>query len=111
MGKKSRTKWERRRARLLELPGTLGMMVRSILQFGKPPHGRAKKTVPLRNAWWLRDQHLAGGKYPKQRALYFGAAFLPDGPPAHIPLEGDLSFPVFPSAAAMMKHFQDEKEP
>jgi hypothetical protein len=99
MGKKSRTKWVRRRAALMGLPGTLGVLVRSMLLFGKQDNPRAKKNSVVRAAWWLRDQHLARGKFPRQHVLTPSADGTSPGVPA---------YPQFPSAAAMVKHFRAE---
>ena len=105
MGRASRTKWARRRMRLFAIPGSLGVMIRAFLLHGQPDHGRARKDVALRGGWWFRDQHLMGGKYPKQFVMRLSP------PPADAgTFESDTAYPQFPSAAAMMAHFKTEDE-
>jgi hypothetical protein len=101
MGRASRRTWARRRTALLSLPGSLGTMVRSLLLFGKPDHGQS-----LRSAWWLRDQHLAGGKFRRQ---YTQTITKVDQETKEVTINAEPNYPQFPSVAAMLKHFKEEE--
>jgi len=86
---------------LFGLPGSLGTQVRSLLLFGKRDSKRSIKEPELRAAWWMYQQHLAGGKFVRQTHLSWA------GTPMHNS-HFEPSYPQFPSKAALLKHFQEE---
>jgi hypothetical protein len=111
MGRASRRTWARRRTALLSLPGSLGTMVRSWLLLGEPTRGiladgRESKDSALRSAWWLRDQHLAGGKFRRQ---YTQTVTDVDHESKTVTINAEPNYPQFPSVAAMLKHFKEEE--